>query len=181
MRRITNVCIVIIAVRRPDIIHVVLPRAGTDDARRALAIEPGGAIDGRRLIGLVPAIRDPLSNAAAHIIETEGIGFDAANRHRLRGIVGLIASLAVGHTNRGLITPPIFGLRASARGVLPFGLARKAVLLLSDARKPLGKLLCVIPAHIGDCGVVLARHLVGAFLGGNALVPLADRDRKLAN
>src|SRR5262249_33653446 len=50
-----------------------------------------------------------------------------------------------------------------------------------DPREPLGKSLRVIPAHIGYRGIIFARRLIGTSVGGNALVPLAHRDRKLAD
>ena len=88
---------------------------------------PRQTIDRCTLIAFVPTIRYPLVNAAASIVRLKGLGLKASDLHRLRGIVGFIASLAVRHTSLELITPPIFCLRAPSRRVLPFGFARKPV------------------------------------------------------
>jgi hypothetical protein len=72
----------------------------------------------------MPAILDPLIDIAAHIIKTEGIGFEATDLERLCGIIGVNASLAIRHTLLELVPPPIICIGACACSVLPLCLAR---------------------------------------------------------
>src|SRR6266436_3164298 len=96
----------------------------------AFRIEPGRAIARCALIVLVPAILDPLIDAAAHVVETERIGQEAAGLQRLLGVVGLVAPLAIGHALLRMVAPPVARYAAAARRVFPLRLARQPVILL---------------------------------------------------
>src|SRR5689334_13236719 len=119
--------------------------------RAAVAAAPCRAVTRRALIGLMPAVLDPLIDAAAHVIKPEWIGPEAADLGRLLGRK-ITAILAPGHARLELVAPPVFGLRSAARRIFPFGFARKAVRLLRRLREPGGILLRIGPAHVADGG-----------------------------
>src|ERR1700751_5777563 len=139
--------------------------------RRAVAFDPRRTIDGRTPIIFVPAVGHPLINPAAHVIKTEGVGFETACFGGMRRVVALAAPLAVGHAALYVLAPPIAGLRAAPRGVFPFSLAQQPEPAVCALSKPRHELLSILPAQIGRGLLILAHWHRGAGLGGNALVP----------
>src|SRR3954453_3902569 len=96
VRGVTNIGVVTIAVGRPHISRIVLPGARAQDMSAAVPAAPCRAVGGRALIGLVPAVLDPLIDTAAHVVEPERIRLEASG---LRGLVvrETTAILATGH------------------------------------------------------------------------------------
>src|SRR5207249_3218232 len=116
---------ILIAAGGADVGGLAFPRPAAQYAGGALRVEPRLATGWGALIVLVPAILHPLVDAAAHIVETKRIGQEAADLQRLLGIVGLVATLAVGNALLRLVAPPIFARRRAACRVFPFGFARQ--------------------------------------------------------
>src|ERR1043166_3505417 len=102
---ITHIGVVVAAVRGPHVACVVLPGAGAQHVRRAVATEPGRAVGRRALIRLVPAILHPLVDPASHVVQAEWIGLEAADLDGLFG-AGIAAILAGGHAMLDLVAPP---------------------------------------------------------------------------
>src|SRR5471032_2010316 len=98
MGRISDVGVVTVAVRRANIICVVLPRAGSNDVGTAICSAPWRSIRWRTLIGFVPAILYPLIDATTHVVKAERIRFEAAHLDRLLSGRNIGAILAVSHT-----------------------------------------------------------------------------------
>src|SRR4051812_48015133 len=151
--------------------------------RRAVPAGPCRAVTGCALIGPAPAVLDPLIDPAPHVVEAERVRLEAADLPRLLGRE-VTAILASRHARLELVAPPIFRLRPAARGVFPFGFARKPIRLLCGPREPGRILLRVGPAHIGDRRIVLATGGEAARLCSRAFVPflhghriLSDRER----
>src|SRR5581483_11564926 len=136
MRQIAHAGVVAVAARGAEIRGVVLPRAAAQHVLAAIVVLPGGPVGRRAVIILMPAIGDPLGDAAAHIMKAEGIGGKAPDLDGVMGIVRLAAALAGGDAGLHLVAPPILGLRAAARRIFPFGLARQAIGCAGGARKP---------------------------------------------
>src|SRR5580692_442719 len=65
--RIPDARIVMVTAPGAGIARVVLPRTRPDDPRKTLLIGPCRAVGRRALIVLVPAIGDPLVDAATHV------------------------------------------------------------------------------------------------------------------
>src|SRR5262249_45061825 len=181
VRRVPDVGVIVITARGSNVARIVSPRAGTNDVGEARGFKPGRTIGRGALVVLVPAIRDPLVDAAPHVMEAERVRLEAAPGPRLRGVIGLVASLAVGRVGSKLVAPPEFRSRAAARGVLPFGFTRKPELLLRDLREPPRELLRVGPAYVGHRGVILAGRLIGACFRRHARFPFPHGDRKFAD
>src|SRR3954452_9420875 len=95
----------------------------------AVAAAPCRAVGGRALISLVPAVLDPLIDAAAHVVEPERIRPEAAD---LCGLLGreITAILEAAHARLELVSPPIFVRPSAPRVIFPFGSARKQISLL---------------------------------------------------
>src|SRR3954452_12437354 len=149
----------------------------------AVPAAPCRAVTGRALIGLMPAVLDPLIDTAAHVVEPERIRPEAADLRRLLGRE-ITAILATGHARLQLVAPPIFGLRSATRGIFPFGFARKPISLLRRLSEIGRILLRVGPAHIADRRIVLADGREAARLCSGALIPFlhghrifSDRER----
>src|SRR5690348_3365485 len=123
-----------------------------------VALGPCRTVRRSALIVLVPAILDPLIDTAAHIVQPEWICLEASHLDGLLlgGCDGR-AVPAVGQAGLQLVAPPVLRLGSAARGVLPLGLGREPVWLAGGTREPGDIMPGVIPAHVGDRGVVLAR------------------------
>src|SRR3981189_2537459 len=179
--RISNVGVVTIAVRRPHIARVILPGPGPNDMRRAAALDPWRAVRRSALIILVPTVLYPLIDAATHVIQPERIRLETADLDRLLGGRDVSAILAIGHAGLKLVAPPVLGLRASTRGIFPFGFAWEPICLSGCAREPGHELLGIAPADIGDRRVILAGcHERTCFRRG-AFVTFANRNRILTD
>ena len=133
------------------------------------------------LVILVPAVLHPLIDAATHIIQPKRIWLEAADLERLLGGCDVSAILAIGHVGLKLVAPPVFCLRASTRGIFPFGFARKPIGFVGRIREPRDELLGIAPAYVGDGRVVLAGCHERACLRSGALVPVANRNRILTD
>src|SRR5262245_48864586 len=107
------------------IARVVLPRTRPNDVRKTAVIDPRRAIGRRALIVPVPAVRDPLVDATAHVEQAEGVCLKAPDLQELRRVAGIVASLAVGHADAHLVAPPELGRLSAARRIFPFGFARQ--------------------------------------------------------
>src|SRR5690349_18413585 len=104
--------------------------------RTAVGLHPCRTVRRCADIVLVPAILDPLVDAAAHIIQPERIGPEAADLGWLLDRGEVCASLAIGHAGNQLLAPPVSCLRSAAGGVFPFGLRRQTVRLMRCTREP---------------------------------------------
>src|SRR5689334_21782916 len=128
----------------------------------------------------MPAIRHPLMDVAAHIIEAKGVRLETPDLQRLRSVVGFIASLTICRISLQLVAPPKFSSSTPTRSVLPFGFAWKPERFVRHLRKPIDKFLCVSPAHICDRCLVLTRRNISTALRGHAGVPLTVCNWKFA-
>src|SRR5687767_6647554 len=95
------------AARRPDGLDPGAPGSAAQDAVAAAGLLPAGAVRGRRLIGGVPAIRDPLRDAAAHVEEPERVLRRAPDAERGVRVVGLPAAAAIDHPGDHGVAPPV--------------------------------------------------------------------------
>src|SRR5215203_1305713 len=120
MGGIAHVGVIDAAVCCPGIARVFPPGARTDNARGALVLDPRRTVRRSALIIFVPAVLDPLIDAAAHIEQPKRIWLQAADLDRLVGDQNVAAVLAIDHAGLKLIAPPVSGLRAAARGIFPF-------------------------------------------------------------
>src|SRR5712672_4223065 len=149
--------------------------------RRAAALDPWRAVRWSALIILVPAVLYPLIDAATHVIQPERIRLEAAYLDRLLDGRDVSAILAIGHAGLKLVAPPVLGLRASTRGIFPFGFAWDPICLSGCAREPGHELLGIAPADIGDRRVILAGCHERTCLRRGAFVPFANRNRILTD
>src|SRR5437868_5317544 len=94
---IANHGIIAVAARRTGRPRIISPRAGPDHARGAIPGEPRRTIRWRALVILVPAILDPLIDAATHIVKPEWIWLETGDCHRLLGHSAVNTVLAIGH------------------------------------------------------------------------------------
>src|SRR5262249_32655045 len=99
---------------------------------------------------IMPNILNPFPNIAGHVVKTEGIRLEGANRRRLLVIPFAAAAIAIGIALAWLIAPGIAGRCASPRGALPFGLYQKPARLDGEPREPPYILLGIVPTHIDD-------------------------------
>src|SRR5207302_5020529 len=102
----------------------------------------------RTVVVLVPAILDPLPDVAVHVVKPQRVRLKRSNGSRLLEIPSTAAAVAIGVAHARIVAPGIAGIGASPRGVLPFGLCQKPVLLASQLREPAYILLGVAPAHV---------------------------------
>src|SRR5690242_2649470 len=102
----------------------------------AVSVGPRRPVGWRPLVILVPAILDPLIDAAAHVVEAERVGREAADPQRLLGVIGLVAALAIGQTGLRVVAPPVFRGAAAARCVFPLRLAWQPIFPLRRLREP---------------------------------------------
>ena len=142
---------------------------------------PCRSVRWRALIVLVPAVLNPLIDAAAHVVESKGIWLEAAHLDRLLGGRDVGAIPAIGHARLKLVAPPVLGLGTSASRIFPFSFAWKPVRLPRRGRKPGDILLGIAPAYIRDRRIILAGRRETTCLGGRAFVPFANRDRILTD
>src|SRR6202521_3658649 len=150
MHGIPDPTIVIIPAPRPDIVGSVPPRPGAHLVKDAVAgVAPGLSIGYGTLIVLVPAIRHPLGYISAHVVKAERIRLDLVDFRRLPRILVAIASLAVDHPRLNVVAPPVFGARAAARRIFPFGLGRQPKNRFRCLVQPRNELLGIVEADIG--------------------------------
>src|ERR1700743_618913 len=136
MSGIPDAGIVTVAIGRPDIACVVLPRARADNVRWAVRANPRRTVCRGALVSLVPAVLYPLIDTTTHVIEPKWIRLEIANLDGLVADRDVGAILAVGHAGLQLVAPPVFRLRSSARGIFPFGFAWEPVGLSGSVREP---------------------------------------------
>src|SRR3954447_8919253 len=134
----SDAAIVAVATSRTGIRSAILPRSRADDARVAPLLQPDRPVARRSLVVLVPIVRDPLADAAAHVEQAERIGLRAADLRRLIliGVTIAVAALAARHPGTHAISPPIFGALATARGIFPLGFGRQPERLAGRLREP---------------------------------------------
>src|SRR5262249_11489429 len=115
--------------RRADALAVVAPGTAADDPEAWIAArEPRRSIRRRTVVGLVPAILNPLPGAAVHVVKPHAFG--------LNDPTGAVCLRSHGLPQRSQSALPLprsspgkAGTGASARGVLPFGLCQKPIFL----------------------------------------------------
>src|SRR5215210_4657991 len=147
----------------------------------ALALDPRRAICWRTLVISVPAILHPLVNAATHVMQSKRIWRKTANLDRLLGGCDVGAILAIGHAGLELVTPPILGLRAATRPILPFGFRRQSIGLSSHLSEPGDVLLRVGPADVRDGCVLFSAGYEAACFCRSAFIPFPNRNREFAD
>src|SRR3954452_24730107 len=89
-----------------QLIRIVAPRTAPQDPLAAVALQPGAAIRRGSLVGPVPAVGDPLGDAAVHVMQAERIGSEAADRRRHSSFVAAAAVLAVRVGDSSRVPPP---------------------------------------------------------------------------
>ena len=90
---------------------------------------PWRAVRRCAVVVFMPTISYPFCDTTSHIVESEGVGREAAGLPGLPEIVGFAAPLAAGHPRFHRVAPPVGCLRSGAGGVFPFGFRKKAVVL----------------------------------------------------
>ena len=147
----------------------------------ALALDPCRTVRRSTLVIFVPAVLDPLINAATHIEQSKRIWLEAADLDWLLSGRDVSAILAIGHSGLKLIAPPVLCLRSSARCIFPFSFSRESVGFSSGFREPRNVLPGVGPTYIRDGRVVLSSRHERTCLCSRAFIPFPYGDRKFAD
>ena len=149
--------------------------------RAALALHPCRAISRSTLIVFVPAVLDPLIDAATHIVQSKRICPEAADLDRLLRSCDIRAVLTVSHAGLELIAPPVLRLGTTARGIFPFSFRRKPIGLSRRLSEPCDILFGIGPAYVRHgCLVFSSRHEPACFCG-SAFIPLSYGNWKFAD
>src|SRR5262249_38251232 len=130
----------------------------------------------------MPDILNPLPDIASHVVKAECVWLERIDGRRLFAIPFAAAAIAIGVALPDLITPIIAGRGAGPRGIFPFGLCQKPVLLAGQPGEPAHILLGILPGHI-DRGHLLAPPGLAGFWAsrrGDASVPLVKCHSKFA-
>ena len=133
----------------------LLSNAGPGTAAKAMAAaiparHPCRSVDRRATVVLVQAIFDPLPDITNHVIETEMVRREGADRSGLRGVPPAAATGAIGIVAADVVSPGIGRLRPSARCVLVFCFGEQAIGFAGDLGEPCHVVLRILPTHVDD-------------------------------
>src|SRR5262245_7996141 len=101
---------------------IAVPATATGDTATAIAGCPYRAIRRRPVVVAMPTILDPFPDIAVHVVETERIGGERADRGGLSTVPLAAAAVAVGVAFADLLAPGIGLGAAGTRRILPFRL-----------------------------------------------------------
>src|SRR5580658_5339318 len=134
------------AARDAEVIWSIDPGAAADDKFAAIAaFDPRRAIRRRIFVIAVDAIFSPLKDIADHIIETQPVRSERADRRSLAFVPLAAAAIAVGVVLADVVAPGIRRRRSSARCVFVFRFGQQPIGLAGDLRDPSHVLLRVVP------------------------------------
>ena len=136
------------AIGGADFIEEARPGTAAKAMLAAIPGHPCRAVDRCLTVVLVRAILDPLPDIANHVMETELVWPERADRSRLRGVPLAAAAGAIGIIGASLVSPGIDRLRPSARGVLVFRFTEQPVGFAGDLGEPCHVALCIVPIDV---------------------------------
>jgi len=93
----------------------------------AITGHPCRSVERCAVIVLMPTVFDPLPHVADHIIETETVRGERADRSSLVAVPAAAAAVAIGIVAANIVAPRLGRLAASSSGVLVFRLRKQPI------------------------------------------------------